>query len=102
MVKLTTQDVLNIAKLANLKLTKKETAKFASQLSSIISYVDELKKVDTQDFEPTSQTTGLVNIYRKDEINITNVLSQEDVLQAPMHNGYFVVGAVLNEDQEAK
>jgi len=64
MAKLTTDDVKHVAKLANLPLTDEEIKKFQEQLSSVVSYIDELQEVDTKDVEPTSQTTGLENVFR--------------------------------------
>ena len=55
-------DVLHIAKLANLTLTKEEADKYEQQLSSILAYIDKLQTLDTKDTKETSQVTGLENI----------------------------------------
>jgi len=96
---LTKKDVTHVAKLANLKLTSDEVEKFSRQLSEVLSYIEELKKVDTSNTEPTSQTTGLENITRSDERQ-----SQRDLLQGSAlsgteetYNGYFRVPAVLKK-----
>ena len=88
MAKLTKQDILHVAKLAKLPLTDSEVDKFTSQLSSIINYMDELNEVDTSDVEPTSQTTGLENVFRNDEIIPNQIIPQD---------GYFKVDAILKE-----
>jgi aspartyl-tRNA(Asn)/glutamyl-tRNA(Gln) amidotransferase subunit C len=67
-MKLTKQEVEHIAKLARLELNEKEKGKFAEQLSSILDYFNELKKVDLSKVEPTAQVTGLQNISRPDEV----------------------------------
>jgi aspartyl-tRNA(Asn)/glutamyl-tRNA(Gln) amidotransferase subunit C len=97
MVKLTKDDVLHIAKLAKLRLDDSEIDKYASQLSSVIDYFSELSSVDTKDVEPTSQTTGLEDVYRKDEIIPTGSLTQEEALSGSdkVYNGYFKVKAIL-------
>lgn len=99
MAGLKVKEVAHVAKLANLPLSKKEIEKFRKQLSSVISYVDELKKVDTKDVEPTSQTTGLENVTQKDEIDTSECLSQDKALSGTekTHNGYFVVPGILEE-----
>lgn len=67
--KLTITQVQNIAKLARLELSEKETEKFTSQLSSILDYFDQLKEVNTENVEPTAQVTGLKNMTRKDTVS---------------------------------
>ena len=90
-------DVLHIAKLANLSLTKEEIKKYEEQLSSILSYIDKLKEVDTKNIQETSQTTGLENITSEDETSPS--LSQEEALSNTKnkHNGLFKVKAILEE-----
>lgn len=89
MMKLTKKDVLHVAKLAKLTLTPKEITKFQEQLSKIVDYISQLSEVDTANLEPTSQTTGLENVFRIDEIKSTSLTQ---------HNGYFVVNAVLDKE----
>jgi len=60
-------EVRHIAKLAQLKLTEAEVKKFQRQLSEILTYVEQLKKVKTKNVEPTGQVTGLENIFRQDK-----------------------------------
>lgn len=102
-------DVKHVAKLANLPLTEEETEKFGDQLSSILDYVEQLKKVDTTGVEETSQVTGLENILRTDKTGPS--LSQEEALQnteptrnasqsdagGATYNGHFKVKAILEE-----
>ena len=99
MAKLTKQDVLHVAKLAKLDLTDKEVDKFESQLSSVIDFISQLEEIDTKDVEPTTQTTGLENIYRDDEIKKENCLAQDAATSGTdeIHNGYFKVDAILSE-----
>ena len=97
MAKLTKKNVLHVAKLANLTLTDEEVEKYLEQLSNIISYISQLDEVDVSEFEPTSQTTGLENVFRTDEIKADNGLSVEQALSGTHkgHNDYFQVDAVL-------
>ena len=90
-------DVLHIAKLANLSLNKEEIKKYEEQLSSILSYIDKLKEVDTKNIQETSQTTGLENITSEDETSPS--LSQEEALSNTKnkYNGLFKVKAILEE-----
>lgn len=97
MAKLKKEEILHIAKLAKLNLTDTEIENFTPQLSSIIDYFSELSEVDTKNLEPTSQTTGLENVYRNDEISSDESLTQEEALSGKdkVHNGYFKVKAIL-------
>ena len=61
------KDVERIAKLARLGLSEKEKEKYSKGLSGILDYMGKLNEIDTKNVEPTSQVTGLINIFRKDE-----------------------------------
>jgi len=102
MSKISKKDVEHVARLAKLKLTDNEIDKFSKQLSEIISYVEELDKVDTSKTEPTNQTTGLENVSRQDNKNSETVLSQDEALSGTEaeHNGYFVVDAIFQPKDE--
>jgi len=93
--KKTSIDVSHIAKLASLPLTKEEEELFSKQLSSTLSYVQQLGEVDTKNVEPTAQVTGLMNVFRED--SIVPGLSQEEALKnAPgQHNGFFKVDSIF-------
>src|SRR5690349_6464471 len=97
---LSIDDTLHVAKLANLKLTELEVEKFAPQLSSIVTYIEELSECDTENTEPTSQVTGLVDVFRRDEIDVTHQLTNEEALSGTenTHNGYIVAPYVFEEN----
>lgn len=94
---LTEDEVKHVAKLAKLELSEEDLTKFQKQLSEIIEFVDQLTEVDTKDVIPTSQVTGLENIFREDKIKPS--FSQEEALaNAPRkYKGYFVVKAIFEE-----
>lgn len=92
------KDIKHLAKLANLSISIKETTKFQKQLSLIVSYVGELSKVDTSNTLPTSQTTGLKDIKRKDLVETKDSLSLEETFSGTesKHNNFFKVPAVFD------
>lgn len=94
-VGLSEKQVKHVAKLANLKLTEKEIKKFQKQLSDILKYVGQLEKVDTKGVEPTSQVTGLENVFREDEPGLS--LSQKEALSGAKKKskGFFETKAVF-------
>lgn len=67
MSKLTRDDVLKLAELARLELTEEEVKQYASELSDILQYVEQLSSVDVKGLKPTNQVTGLTNVTRSDE-----------------------------------
>ncbi len=66
-MKLTPDEVKQIAKLARLGLTDGEVGKFSAQLSDILTYSKMLDEVNTDGVEPIAQITGLQNILFSDE-----------------------------------
>jgi len=60
-------DVRYTAQLARLNLSEDEIAKFQSQISQVLNYVEKLKEVDVTGVEPTAHTYPTFNIFRKDE-----------------------------------
>jgi aspartyl-tRNA(Asn)/glutamyl-tRNA(Gln) amidotransferase subunit C len=99
MAKLTKVDVLHVAKLAKLDISEKEINKYTEQLAPVINYFSELSEIDTNDVEPTSQTTGLENVFRQDVIKGENSLNQDEAVAGSekTYNGYFKVKAILSE-----
>lgn len=78
MAKLSKEDVLHIARLSKLKLTEKETEKFAGQLSDVLEYFDQLSEVNTDQVEMVARVTGLQNVFVEDQI--TNPVAPESLL----------------------
>jgi len=91
-------DITHVAKLANLTLSEEEKTKLETQLSETAEYVKELEKVDTQNFAPVSQVTGLENVTRNDEIKPS--LTQEEALKnaKSTHKGFFKVKGILSNE----
>ena len=69
-MQLTKEQIQHIANLARLELTEEELEKYGGQLSAVLGYIDQLQEVDTEGIEPTAQVTGLVNVFREDEIKV--------------------------------
>jgi aspartyl-tRNA(Asn)/glutamyl-tRNA(Gln) amidotransferase subunit C len=97
---LSEEEVKHIAKLANLTLAEEEIKKFQSQLSEVLNYMDVLKKLETKEIEPTSQVTGLENIFRDDETGLC--LQQKEVLSntKEKNNGLFVIEAIFKKEEK--
>jgi aspartyl-tRNA(Asn)/glutamyl-tRNA(Gln) amidotransferase subunit C len=94
-INLTKKKVLDIARLANLKLRDKEVSKYQKQLTEILDYMKVLNKAKTKKIKPTAQITGLVNVFRTDKNKKT--LSQKQALTEAKnsHKGYFKTKSVF-------
>ncbi len=101
-VKLSEAEVKHVASLAKLDLTSDEVKKFKKQLGEVLDYMEELQEVDVAEATATSQTTGLTNVFREDEVEPTRGLKQDEALAGTekTHNGYFMVSALLNKGNE--
>lgn len=64
---LSKKEVQHIAKLARLGLSEKEIKKYQKELSSILNYIERLKKVEISKVEPTSHSIKVENIMREDK-----------------------------------
>ena len=80
------EEVLHIAKLANLNLKDEEVDEYAKNLQDILNFVDILNNVDTENVEESIGTVNTSNVFRKDEIKectnrdllLENAPEQED------------------------
>ena len=59
--------VLHVARLARLGLTKEEVERMSSELSSILDHVDKIAELDLDGVDPTSHVVALENVFRPDE-----------------------------------
>lgn len=67
-MKITRQQVENVAVLARLELTGAETELFTGQMDAILAYVDKLNELDTDGIVPTSHAVPMENAFRPDEV----------------------------------
>ena len=90
------EDVKHIAGLAKLKFSDEELEDFTNKFSHVLSYVEKLQEVDTENVEPTYQVNDNIQLLREDEV--VEGLSREDVLRnAPdKQYGYFRLPKVLD------
>ena len=94
---LSKEEILHLSKLANLSLTDSEIEKYSKQLQETLKYIDNLKELDTSKSQPTSNVTGLQNVFFEDGEKNTRALSQEEALKngKKTKNGMFVVRRIL-------
>lgn len=104
-MKVTEQDVLYVADLANLELTEQERRRMLKDLNSILDYMDMLGELDTSNVEPMAQVVTLDyptraergTRLRPDEVR-TGLSHEAALMNAPDTDGtYFKVPKVIDK-----
>ncbi len=67
-MKLSLDEVRNVAFLARLDLEDEEMTRLAGHLNEIIGHFSKLQELDTADVEPTARVLPMVNVYREDGV----------------------------------
>lgn len=62
------EEILHIAKLADLTIKENEIEEYAKNLQDILNFVDVLNNVNTENVEESIGTVNNSNVFRKDEI----------------------------------
>jgi aspartyl-tRNA(Asn)/glutamyl-tRNA(Gln) amidotransferase subunit C len=93
-------DIRHVAKLARLALSDGEIATFGPQLGSLMTHVDALAELDTENVPATAQVVPSRNVQREDAVRPETMLSREAALQnAPETlSGFFRVPRILAEE----
>jgi len=90
------EEIKHIAELSRLSLSPEEEVKFGAQLNSILDYIGQLNEVDTKKVESTAQVSGLVDVWRTDEIRAWDQDEVADALsQGETEGGQIKVKRVL-------
>ena len=100
MAHITREEVERIAALARLSLSNEEAERMATELDTILGYVETLAEVDTEGIAPTSHVISLPAPLREDRGGPS--LDPEMALaNAPEREGTaFVVPKVIEAEQE--
>jgi aspartyl-tRNA(Asn)/glutamyl-tRNA(Gln) amidotransferase subunit C len=91
------EEVERVATLARLEITEGEKDTFSKQLSSILTYIEELRSWDTTGIEPTATVLEQTNVLREDRVQPSLPVEQA-LMNAPDSDGeYFRVPRILEE-----
>ena len=96
-MKVTENDVKIVASLSRLKIDADESVEVIAQLDKFLTYVENLKSIDTTKIETTTYAVPMKNVFREDIVKPS--LNRELALSnAPLKDdGYFKVPRVLEE-----
>jgi aspartyl-tRNA(Asn)/glutamyl-tRNA(Gln) amidotransferase subunit C len=88
-------DIEKVAKLARLELSAEEKHTFGNQLEQILTYMEQLNRIDTTGVEPTSHAIPIQNAFREDETRPS--YSREEVLGIgpEEEDGHFKVPRII-------
>lgn len=87
----TREDVLQIAKLARLRISDEEAERFTSELNDILSHMDELDAVDVSNVEAVGDATEWVAPLRSDDAEPDRLSVPASALAPDWEDGFFVV-----------
>lgn len=89
------QQVAHVARLARLALGTDEQRQFTEQLNAILTYMEQLNEVPTEDVEPTAHVFDLVNVYRADETACTLTIDAAMSNAPETEQRFFVVPRIV-------
>ena len=96
-MKVTKEDLQNVAVLSRLSIAEDQEEKYIGQLHKFLTYVENLSGVDTEGVKPTTYALPMQNVFREDTVKES--LGREAALSnAPLkEDGYFKVPKVLED-----
>jgi aspartyl-tRNA(Asn)/glutamyl-tRNA(Gln) amidotransferase subunit C len=97
-LKLTTEEVRYVADLANLRLSDEEIVRMSHDLGDILTHIEQLNELDTNDVEPMAQV-----LYEADDTATlredrpqTSLTNSQAIANAPLAGaGYYKVPKVI-------
>jgi aspartyl-tRNA(Asn)/glutamyl-tRNA(Gln) amidotransferase subunit C len=93
-------DIRHVATLARLALTEDEVATYGAQLGNLMTYVDKLRDLDTENVAATAQVIPSRNVQREDRVRPETMLPRDVALaNAPdAYLGFFRVPRIIAEE----
>ena len=96
-MRLTQKEVEYVAGLARIQISEAEKEQLSHQLSSILTYMEELNQVDTEGISPMASVVSQANVLREDEARES--FPQDKALEnaSATKNGMFEVPKIISE-----
>jgi aspartyl-tRNA(Asn)/glutamyl-tRNA(Gln) amidotransferase subunit C len=93
----TIKDVEHVAALARLSFPEEEKRKLTAQMNDILTSMEQLNTLDTENVEPLSHVIELSNVFRADE-HVPGITRAEALQNAPASTDkFFKVPKVIGE-----
>ena len=93
---LTDQDIRQTAKLAQLTLTDRDLSTMAIELNQVLTWVDEMQQINTDDVPPMAHPLGMTQRLRADEVSESNQRQTYQHNAPAIHEGCYVVPKVID------
>lgn len=87
-MKIDDQMIDKIARLAYLEFGEEEKEKIRKDLEQILTFVEKLKELDTENVEPLVYLSDKTDVLREDRM-IPSISTEEALLNAPQKSGRF-------------
>lgn len=89
------EEIIHIAKLANLSLTDEEIDKYTNDMEEILTFANTVNNVNTDDVDELASLDENYNVFRKDEVKVFE--NREELLKnAPsQEDGMFKIPKVI-------
>lgn len=95
--KLSESEILHLAQLAGLTLSKEEVMKYKKQLTETLKYVENLNSIQTGDISPADHVINVTNVLFDDGEKNKRKLSNQEVFSnaKKKQTDYFAVERIL-------
>lgn len=89
------EEIIHIAKLANLNLTEEEIEKYTNDMQDILAFANTINQVDTEGVDEKASLEEKYNVFRKDDVKVFK--DRDDLLKnAPaQEDGMFRIPKVI-------
>lgn len=93
--RISTENVIHVARLARLALTTAEIERMTAQLGDMLDHFADVDELDLADVEPMTQPYPMTNVFRDDVV--ADGLDRDEVLAAApnAHEGRFRVPPII-------
>ena len=94
---LTSEDIKKIAHLARLNLSEEDITAYTGQLSGILSFVEQMKQIDTSHIEALAHPLDLAQRLRPDVVTEPDLREKYQHLAPQIEAGLYLVPKVIEE-----
>jgi aspartyl-tRNA(Asn)/glutamyl-tRNA(Gln) amidotransferase subunit C len=88
-------NIEKVAKLARLELSSQEREILGNQLDQILTYMEQLNRLDTKGIEPTSHAIPVYNAFREDEARPSSPKEEVLGIGPEEEEGHFKVPRII-------
>ena len=93
----TRKDVEKIAELAQLKFTDDELENFTTQMNEVLTYMEKLNELNTENVQPLAHPVEQKNVFRED-VKKDSIKTDEALKNAPSsEDNHFKVPKVIGD-----